>query len=76
MTPDALLLSVPEVCRMLNIGKSLFYTMHSTGRLGPMPHKLGRRSLWNRQELIDWINAGMPARERWQTLKETRGGVA
>lgn len=65
---DSLLLSADEAARLLGIGRSHFYGLHSTGRLGPMPIQLGRRSLWNRQELTDWVNAGCPARRQWQQI--------
>ena len=66
---DSLLVSAKDAARLLGIGKTLFYELHSSGRLGPMRVKLGRRSLWNRQELTDWVNAGYPAREQWQQIR-------
>ncbi len=72
--PLPLLYSAKEACRMLGIGVSMFYELHSSGRLGPMAHKLGRRSLWNRQELERWVEAGMPPRDRWLGVDEQGGG--
>jgi len=66
---ESLLVSVQDAAVLLGIGKTLFYELHSTGCLGPIPVKLGSRSLWNRQELTDWVNAGCPAREQWQQIK-------
>jgi len=65
---DSLLVSVEDAAKLLGIGKTHFYGLHSSGRLGPMPIKLGSRSLWNRQELTDWVNAGCPARQLWQQI--------
>jgi predicted DNA-binding transcriptional regulator AlpA len=65
-TIESLLLSAEDSAEMLGIGRTLFYAMHSSGRLGPIPIKLGRRTLWNRQELRDWVKAGCPARKLWQ----------
>lgn len=63
MTP--MLLSSQDCANLLGIGKTLFYSMHSSGRLGPMPVKLGRRALWNRKEMEAWIDAGCPPRNNW-----------
>lgn len=66
---ESLLVSVKDAAKLLGIGKTLFYELHSSGFLGPIPVKFGSRSLWNRQELTDWVNAGCPAREQWQQIK-------
>ncbi|MBL7107659.1 MAG: helix-turn-helix domain-containing protein [Phycisphaerae bacterium] len=63
---DPLLLTAESSAKLLGIGRTLFYSMHSSGRLGPLPVKLGRRVLWNRKELEDWVQVGCPARNRWQ----------
>lgn len=64
---NSMLLSAEDSAQLLGIGRTLFYSMHSSGRLGPMPIKLGRRTLWNRKELQNWIEAGCPPRNQWQT---------
>ena len=66
---ESLLLSAEDAAALLGIGRSLFYSMHSSGRLGPLPVKLGRRALWNRRELEAWVEAGCPARLQWQNRK-------
>lgn len=63
---DSLLLSAEGAAKLLNIGRAHFYGLHSNGRLGPLPVRLGRRVLWRRQELTDWVNAGCPQRHDWQ----------
>lgn len=67
---ESLLLSAECSAQLLGIGRTLFYSMNSSGRLGPMPVKLGRRALWSRKELEEWIEAGCPARNKWQESKE------
>ena len=66
---ESLLLSAEESAKLLGIGRTLFYSMHSSGRLGPMPIKLGRRSLWNRKEIEEWAGLGCPARRQWLNRK-------
>lgn len=67
---DSLLISAENSAQLLGIGRTLFYSMHSSGRLGPLPVKLGRRALWNRKELEDWVEAGCPPRSRWEDYKK------
>jgi excisionase family DNA binding protein len=61
-----LMLSAEQCAKLLGIGRTLFYSMHTSGRLGPLPVKLGRRSLWSRKELEEWIENGCPPRNQWQ----------
>lgn len=63
-----LLLSVDNAAKLLGIGRTHFYALHSSGRLGPMSIQLGRRTLWNRQELAKWVDAGCPSRQEWQQI--------
>lgn len=64
---NTLLLGVDDAACLLGIGRSHFYSMHSSGRLGPMPLKLGKRSLWDRKELELWVQAKCPSRQDWQS---------
>jgi excisionase family DNA binding protein len=66
----ALLVDAVEAARLLNIGKSLFFALKSSGRL-PAPVRLGRCVRWNRDTLIAWCAAGCPSAERFEAL--TRG---
>ncbi|HUW19502.1 MAG TPA: hypothetical protein VMW16_09385 [Sedimentisphaerales bacterium] len=68
-----LLVDVKSAAALLSISRSQFYAMHSNGRLGPMPIKLGDRTLWIRQELIDWTAHRCPAREQWQAMNGRAG---
>jgi len=65
-----LLLPAEQAAAMIGVGRSHFYAMHSSGRLGPMPVRLGKRSLWRRDEIQNWVAADCPARQRWQAMKE------
>lgn len=67
---DSILISTLEVCKRLGIGKSLFFGLLSSGKVGPKKIMLGRRVLWNRKEIEKWAEAGCPAREQWQRIEE------
>lgn len=66
---DVLLLSVENTAKLLGISRRLFYGLHSTGKLGPLPVKLGKRSLWRRAEIEAWVAAGCPTRDQWRTTE-------
>lgn len=56
---DVLTLSIPDACKILGIGRSLFYQEISEGRIPVL--KAGRRSLVKKSDLEKWI-AGLPSR--------------
>lgn len=64
--PQTDLIDADSACRILNIGKSLFYSQKRRGVLPP-EIKIGRRRLWRRSELEAYVEAGCP--ERWNLSK-------
>jgi len=67
-TRESILLSAPEAAALCGVGRSLWYSLHSSGRI-PLPVRLGRRTLWRKDELRDWTNAGCPNRDKWHWQK-------
>lgn len=65
VSKEPLLLSAIQASRLIGIGKSLFYSLHSSGQLGPMPVTLSTKKLWRRSELEEWAAAGCPPRREW-----------
>lgn len=65
------LLDYKQSAQLCGIKKSLWYNLNSGGRI-PKPIRLGKRALWARDELIEWIGAGCPSREKWEKIKENR----
>jgi excisionase family DNA binding protein len=67
---EPLLLSVEDVARALNVSIRKIQSMNSAGML-PLPiHSFGRRVLWSRVELEQWVSAGCPNRQKWEILKK------
>lgn len=64
-----LLVDAAEACRLLGIGRSLFFALKSGGRL-PDPVHLGRAVRWGRDELRAWVAAGCPPREVWESRQK------
>jgi predicted DNA-binding transcriptional regulator AlpA len=67
---EPLLVDAQQASEMLGIGRSHFYAMLSSGQIGPMSHKLGKRCLYSVKELRKWVNAGMPTRQDWLEEKK------
>ena len=69
---EPLLLSAEDSAKLLGIGRALFYSMHSSGRLGPLSIHFGRRALWDRKELQAWVDADCPPRDRWLDVESRK----
>ena len=67
---EPLLIGPDEAARLLGIGKTTFYQLCSSGRIGPMAIKFGRRSLFRLDELRDWVAADCPPRVKWQAIRK------
>jgi predicted DNA-binding transcriptional regulator AlpA len=68
----ALLLDAKASAQLVGVSERFFWAMHSSGELGPLPIRLGKRTLWSRFELMDWVKARCPRREQWCTETETQ----
>ena len=66
---EPLLLDSEQAAALCGVGKTLWWSLHSAGQV-PLPVKLGRRTLWRREELIEWINAGLPTRDKWMAHRQ------
>ena len=66
---EPLLIGAQDAAELLGMGRTCFYAMESSGRIGPLPIRFGRKVLWRRGELERWVESGCPPRARW--LKES-----
>jgi predicted DNA-binding transcriptional regulator AlpA len=57
--------NVAQAARLCGISEGHFYGLTRTGRFGPTPIRLGRSVRYLRQEILDWLKAGAPPRQRW-----------
>lgn len=63
-----------EAARLCSISVRHFLKLDAEDRLGPACLRLGASVRWNVAELTDWLNAGCPDRENWQSMKNTSSG--
>ena len=67
----SILLSASEAAQLLGIGRSLFYSLRSEGKL-PLPRRLGSRVLWQKTELEKWIDSNCPTQQQWEQIKKQK----
>ena len=68
-----LLLDAEEAATLIGVSRAHLYALYSSGRLGPTPVRLGKRSLWRRDELESWVASDCPSRQQWQAMKDVNG---
>jgi excisionase family DNA binding protein len=66
--PDRLLIDADELARLLGVSVRHVRRMDAGGEI-PRAVRLGRSVRWRRDEIIAWIVAGVPDRDRWETLR-------
>jgi predicted DNA-binding transcriptional regulator AlpA len=66
---ERLALPAADVAKLLGISQRHLHNLNATGRL-PRPIRLGRSTRWRVDELRDWLNAGCPARDKWELLRQ------
>jgi len=69
MTADSLLLSASDAAELCGICRSTWLMLRDTGKT-PAAIRLGRRVLWRRSDVEDWISLGCPSRERFEAMRK------
>ena len=62
------LLDVLMVAALLGVSRSFVRKLHDSGQI-PRPVRLGRVVRWRHDEVLAWIDAGCPSRDRWETRR-------
>ena len=70
-TDEAVLLSAADLAAMLRVTVRHVRALDASGRL-PKPIRLGRAVRWSRDELLAWIKAGGPSRDRWEAMRRRK----
>jgi len=67
---EAELIDVRATAGLLGCSGRHVWGLSRSGRM-PKPLRLGSRAVrWRRSELLAWIQAGCPARERWEAMRK------
>ena len=71
---DGFCLTVKGIAQTLKVSIRHVERMEAAGNLGPSPVRLGRVKRWIKSEILDWIRAGCPSRDRWEALSRRKEG--
>lgn len=63
------LLTIEQTCQLLNISRAEFYRLDAIGKFAPLSTGLCRKRLYIKDEILNWIQAGLPHRKVWQEQK-------
>lgn len=67
-----LALTAKDVAALLGISRAQLWKLHASGKI-PLPIYLGTKApRWRVEELRDWLAAGAPDRQRWESVKKER----
>ncbi|MBN1972543.1 MAG: helix-turn-helix domain-containing protein [Sedimentisphaerales bacterium] len=66
------LLTIQQVCQLLNISHAEFYRLDASGKFAPLSIGLCRKRLYIKSEIESWIRAGCPHRKQWQIQKKEK----
>lgn len=69
---EALLIPDRECARLSGCGRTHWLSLYAAGKTPPSI-KLGRKRLWRRKEIVDWIEAGCPDGQVWAALQAAAG---
>ena len=64
------LLTIAQVCEVLNISRAEFYRLDASGKFTPLRVGLWRKVLYRKSEIEGWIDAGCPHRRIWSNMKK------
>ena len=70
---EVALLDARASAALCGVSRSHWLGLHVRGGV-PLPVRLGRRVLWRRSELDDWMASGCPSRQTWYGGSRARQG--
>ena len=71
---EPLLVDASDAAKLCGVSRSCWYGWLASGQApGPALRK-GRVTRWSRLELVRWVEAGCPPRDRWAEIGGRRHG--
>ena len=61
-----LLINSEETCRLIGVKRTFFYSMRLSEAFAPEPIKLGKKLLYRRTEVEDWVRQKCPPKKLWR----------
>jgi excisionase family DNA binding protein len=72
--PDEGPLLIPDIAAaaLTGVSRAHWHRLRAAGKL-PAPIRLGRKVLWRRMEIEEWIAAGCPDGKSWAAMQAAKG---
>jgi predicted DNA-binding transcriptional regulator AlpA len=70
-----LLVNVKQVAEMLGVSERHVWNVNYLGQI-PRPKRLGKSVRWVKDEICEWVDAGMPSRREWEMERDATSGGA
>lgn len=66
---ETALLTIPQVCSLLNISRAEFYRLDQSGKFAPLSVGLCKKRLYLRSEIEEWLRLRCPHRKQWEAIR-------
>jgi predicted DNA-binding transcriptional regulator AlpA len=66
--PESLQVPDAVACALAGCSRATWWRLHAAAKT-PAAVKLGRKVLWNRAELLAWVEARCPDRPTWDAMR-------
>ena len=63
------LLTITQVCTLLNISRAEFYRLDQSGKFAPLSVGLCKKRLYLRSEIEEWLRLRCPHRKQWEAIR-------
>jgi excisionase family DNA binding protein len=70
-TETPLLIPDIDAARLAGVSRATWHRLRAAGKLPPAV-KLGRKVLWRRAEIEEWIRSGCPDAATWRAMEAAR----
>jgi predicted DNA-binding transcriptional regulator AlpA len=70
--PAPLLLDAADAAALCGVSRATWFGWQAAGQIPVAVLRRGRIVRWSHAEIVAWIAAGCPARDRWQVMKGGR----
>ena len=65
---EQVLMRAEQVAAQCGVAKVTWWRWNASGMV-PAGLKIGGARLWRRAEILEWVQAGSPNREKWQAIQ-------
>jgi excisionase family DNA binding protein len=68
-SPEPLQVDIKTAAQLIGVSRSFLYELMGSAKFPVKPVRLGSKILFNRRQLVAWIEGGCQSAERWRGSK-------